>query len=104
MWQHNYAPVAGSMGLSAIVAAIPIVVLFVMLGVLRRPAWMAALSALGSAVLVALVAYGMPVSLAIVSADLTSTAARSLPCSITRSISCPAESLQKSRSGSSSET
>ncbi|OFW15853.1 MAG: lactate permease [Acidobacteria bacterium RIFCSPLOWO2_12_FULL_67_14] len=68
MWQHNYAPVAGSMGLSAIVAAIPIVVLFVMLGVLRRPAWMAALSALGSAVLVALVAYGMPVSLAIVSA------------------------------------
>ena len=32
MWQHNYQPVAGSLGVSAIVAAIPIVVLFVMLG------------------------------------------------------------------------
>ena len=31
-WQHNYAPIAGSLGLSALVAAIPIVVLFIMLG------------------------------------------------------------------------
>ncbi len=36
MWQHNYEPIAGSLGLSALVAAIPIVVLFVMLGVLRK--------------------------------------------------------------------
>ena len=49
MWQHNYVPVGGSLGLSAPVAAIPIVVLFVMLGVLRKPAWMSALSALVSA-------------------------------------------------------
>ena len=33
MWQHNYEPVAGSLGLSALVAAIPIFVLFFMLGV-----------------------------------------------------------------------
>jgi len=68
MWQHNYEPVAGSLGVSALVAAIPIVVLFVMLGVLRKPAWMSALAALVSALLVALVAYGMPVNLAIISA------------------------------------
>jgi lactate permease len=49
MWQQNYEPVGGSLGLSAIVAAIPIIVLFVILGVMRKPAWMAALSALGAA-------------------------------------------------------
>jgi lactate permease len=67
MWQHNYEPIAGSLGISALVAAIPIVVLFVMLGVLRKPAWMAAVAALGSALLVALVAYRMPVGLALTS-------------------------------------
>ena len=44
MWQHNYEPVAGSLGVSAAVAAIPILVLFFMLGVKRKPAWMAAAS------------------------------------------------------------
>jgi lactate permease len=67
MWQHNYEPVAGSLGLSALVAAIPIVVLFLMLGVLRKPAWMSALAALVSALLVSLVVYGMPVQLALTS-------------------------------------
>src|SRR6516225_5562887 len=67
MWQHNYEPVAGSLLASALVATIPIVVLFVMLGVLRKPAWMSALSALGSALVVALSVYGMPVQLAVVS-------------------------------------
>jgi lactate permease len=68
MWQHNYQPIGGSLGASAAVAAVPIVVLFVMLGVLRKPSWMAALSALGSALLIALVAYGMPAKLALISA------------------------------------
>ena len=66
MWQHNYEPIAGSLGVSAVAAAIPIVVLFVMLGVLRRPAWMSAMTALASALLVSLVGYGMPASLAVV--------------------------------------
>jgi lactate permease len=66
-WQHNYEPIGGSLGLSALVAAVPILVLFLMLGVLRRPAWMAALTALGSALVVALGVYGMPAQLAIVS-------------------------------------
>jgi lactate permease len=65
MWQHNYEPVAGSLGLSAIFAAIPILVLFLMLGVWRKPTWQSALAALGAALLVALGAYGMPISLAI---------------------------------------
>jgi lactate permease len=68
MWQHNYEPIAGSLGLSAVVAAIPIVVLFVMLGVLRKPAWMSAMSALASALVVSLAVYGMPAQLAFISA------------------------------------
>ena len=68
MWQHNYEPIAGSLGISALFAAIPIVVLFLMLGVFRKPAWMSALSALASAVLVSLLVYGMPAQLAFISA------------------------------------
>src|SRR5258705_3352598 len=67
MWQHNYEPLRGSLGLSAVVAAVPILVLFLMLGVLRKPAWMSALSALASALLVALLVYGMPAQLALIS-------------------------------------
>ena len=67
MWQHNYEPVGGSLALSALVAAIPIVVLFLVLGVWRKPAWMSALAALASALVVALTVYGMPVQLAVMS-------------------------------------
>jgi lactate permease len=67
MWQHNYEPISGSLGASALIAAIPIVVLFVMLGVLRKPAWVSALAALGSAFIVSLTAYNMPVTLAFIS-------------------------------------
>jgi lactate permease len=68
MWQHNYEPVGGNLGVSALFAAIPILVLFFMLGIRRKPAWMAALSALASALIVALAIYGMPVQLALISA------------------------------------
>jgi lactate permease len=67
MWQHNYQPVGGSLGLSTLVAAIPIFVLFILLGVWRKPAWMAALSALASALIVSLAVYGMPMKLAVIS-------------------------------------
>jgi L-lactate transport len=67
MWQHNYAPLNGSLGLSAVVAALPIFVLFLMLGVFRRPAWMSAFAALGAAFLVSLGVYGMPLNLALIS-------------------------------------
>src|ERR1041385_1864081 len=67
MWQHNYTPVGGSLSASTAVAALPVLVLFLMLGVLRKPAWMSALAALGSALVVALFVYGMPVQLAVIS-------------------------------------
>src|SRR5262245_50545579 len=67
MWQHNYEPVAGSLGVSALVAAIPIAVLFLMLGFLRKPAWVSSLAALGSALIVSLAVYGMPLKLALLS-------------------------------------
>src|SRR6266566_4061152 len=60
MWNQNYTPIAGSLGLSSIAAAIPIFVLLFLLGVKRKPAWIAALSGLAAAVLVATFAYGMP--------------------------------------------
>jgi len=68
VWQHNYEPVAGSLGASAVAAAVPILVLFVLLGPLRRQAWQAATAALVSALVVAVAAYGMPVSLALIAA------------------------------------
>ena len=58
MWQQNYEPVGGSLIASTLVASIPIGVLFFMLGVRRKPAWMAALTALAVAFVLALVAYG----------------------------------------------
>src|SRR5215470_3272866 len=67
MWTQVYTPIGGSLGLSAIAAAVPIIVLFIMLGALRKPAWMAATAALISAFVVSLAAYGMPVRLAIIS-------------------------------------
>jgi lactate permease len=67
MWQQNYEPLGGSLGLSALAAAVPIVVLFVALGVLRRPAWISALSALLSAFIVAIAVYHMPVVPAVMS-------------------------------------
>jgi L-lactate transport len=60
MWQPVYTPIGGSLPLSALVAALPIVVLLLLLGVMRQPAWMSSLIGLGSAMLVAAVAYGMP--------------------------------------------
>jgi lactate permease len=59
MWQQNYTPL-GSLPLSALVAALPIFTLLFLLGILRRPAWIAALSGLGATVLVAVFLYGMP--------------------------------------------
>jgi lactate permease len=67
MWQHNYMPIGGSLYLSALVAAVPVFVLFLMLGILRKPAWMSAMAALASALAVALGVYGMPLRLALVS-------------------------------------
>jgi lactate permease len=60
MWQQNYTPIANSLVLSAIVAALPIFVLLFLIGIRRKPAWIASLSGLGSVVVLALFAYRMP--------------------------------------------
>ena len=60
MWQPDYTPVAGSLPLSAAVAALPILALLLLLGVLRKPAWMASLIGLGTAVVIAAAIYRMP--------------------------------------------
>jgi len=67
MWTQVYAPIGGSLGLSAPAAAIPIVVLFIMLGALRTQAWVAAATALLSAFIVAIAIYRMPLNLAVIS-------------------------------------
>ncbi len=63
MWTQIYAPVGGSLGLSALVAAIPIFVLLFALGGLRLPAWKASLIGLIAAALLALFVYRMPFGL-----------------------------------------
>src|SRR5712692_924401 len=60
MWQHIYAPLADNLGLSALVAAIPVFALLIALGIARAPAWKASLIGLASAILLALFVYGMP--------------------------------------------
>ncbi len=61
MWPQTYAPIADSLQASALVAAVPVFVLLILLGILRKPAWIAALTGLGATVVVALFAYRMPV-------------------------------------------
>ncbi|MBI1787633.1 MAG: L-lactate permease [Acidobacteria bacterium] len=65
MWQQDYTPIAGSIGWSALAAAFPIFVLLYLLGVKRKPAWVAALSGLAAAAVVAVAEYGMPVDKAL---------------------------------------
>lgn len=63
MWQQSYTPVAGSLALSAIVAALPVFALLYLLGIKRMPAWIAGLCGLGTSMAVALLAYRMPAGL-----------------------------------------
>jgi lactate permease len=67
MFQQELAPL-GSLTVSALVALLPLLTIFVLLGVVRMKAHWAALAALVVAILVAVAAYGMPVGLAVLSA------------------------------------
>src|ERR671932_2898810 len=68
MYQQVYEPVANNLALSALVALIPIVVLFVLLAGIRMAAQWASLITLAVALVIAVLVYGMPVGLAINSA------------------------------------
>ena len=63
-WVQVYNPL-NSMLLSALVAAIPLLVVLYMLGIRRAKGHQAALLGTGSAIVVAIVVWGMPVSMAI---------------------------------------
>src|SRR5256714_2853204 len=58
-----YQPLGDNIWLSAIVAGIPLYILFVMLAVLRLPAWISALTAMLSAAVLAALVWGMPLGL-----------------------------------------
>ena len=64
MFKQLLTPVAGSLPLSFIVAALPVAVVLVMLGVMRRPAWQASLAGLIIALIIATTVWSLPASLA----------------------------------------
>ncbi|MCV7413107.1 lactate transporter [Mycobacterium florentinum] len=65
MYRQILDPLAHSLGLSSLVAAVPLAMLFVMLGVLRLRAWMASLLSLAVAVAIAVAVYRMPIGQAL---------------------------------------
>jgi lactate permease len=62
---QNPQAVGGSLGLSALVSVLPLLVVLVLLGVLRVRAHLAALAGLVTALLVAMFGFGMPVGMSI---------------------------------------
>jgi lactate permease len=60
-------PVSHSVGLSAIFAVLPLLTLFILLGVLRLKAWVAGLVSLAVALVVAIAVYSMPFGQALLS-------------------------------------
>ncbi|HBA87894.1 MAG TPA: L-lactate permease [Geobacter sp.] len=63
-WIQSYTPVAGSLAMSALVAAIPLVVIFVCLAVFKMKAHKAGPLAVASAAAIAIFMWQMPVKLA----------------------------------------
>ncbi len=65
MFHQLVTPVADSLPLSFLVAALPIATVLVMLGVLRRPAWQSSLGGLVVGLVVAVLVWQFPVGLAL---------------------------------------
>lgn len=65
MFAQMVTPVGGSLGLSFVVAVLPVLTVLVLLGVLRRPAWQAALAGLLVGLVVAIAVWRMPAALAL---------------------------------------
>ena len=64
MFHQILVPVAGNLFLSFLVGFVPIITVLVLLGVVRLPAWQAALAGLVVAFLLAMLVWGMPIGLA----------------------------------------
>lgn len=67
MYQQVLDPVGHSLGWSSLVAVLPLLTLFVLLGIVRMRAWLASVIALVVALVAAVWAYGMPVGQALLS-------------------------------------
>ncbi len=65
MFQQLLTPVYGSLGLSFVVAILPILTVLILLGVLRRPAWQASLAGLIVGFVIAVGVWSLPVGLAL---------------------------------------
>jgi lactate permease len=65
MFHQLLTPVAGSLALSFLVAALPIAVVLALLGALRRPAWQASLAGLVTGLIIAVGVWQFPLSLAL---------------------------------------
>ena len=65
MFHQLLTPIADSLGLSFVVAALPIVVVLVLLGWARRPAWQASLAGLVTGFIIAVTGWQFPVRLAL---------------------------------------
>jgi len=67
MYHQVLDPLAHSLGWSSLIAALPLLILFILLGVLRWAAWIASLVSLVVSLVVAVWLYGMPVGQALLS-------------------------------------
>jgi lactate permease len=65
MFHQLLTPVAGSLVLSFVVAALPVLTVLVLLGVLRRPAWQASLAGLVVGLVIATAIWDLPPGLAV---------------------------------------
>jgi lactate permease len=60
-FHQDYSPLADSLGLSSLVAILPLLVLFVLLGGVRMRAWLASLISVAVAAVIAVAVYSMPI-------------------------------------------
>ncbi len=65
MFHQLLTPVADSLPLSFIVAALPVLTVLVLLGVLRRPAWQSSLAGLAVGLVIAIAVWSLPASIAL---------------------------------------
>jgi lactate permease len=65
MFHQLLTPVGNSLVLSCLVAGLPVLIVLLLLGVMRRPAWQAALAGLICALIVAIMPWQMPAGLAL---------------------------------------
>jgi lactate permease len=61
VYQQVLDPVANSLAWSAAIAALPLLLLFVLLGALKMTAWVASLISLAVSIVIAVAVYGMPI-------------------------------------------